>query len=341
MRRVHLPIDSGRPIPRGWYAVGLSGDVGPRAVLPVRLGGEELVVFRAESGEVNALHAICPHLGAHLGHGGTVVGETVRCPFHAFRFDGSGGCVETGYGLRVPPKAKLRAFPVRERNGVVLVFWGPEGALPDFEIPEIDPTGWTPWHGHVLELAGHPEDIAENSVDVGHFVVVHGYRAVREIQGAEIDGARLHARYGFERPRSFFGQSVVRVEFHVHQWGLGYALVEVWVKDLGLEVRQLIMPQPVERDRVRLHLAISVKHVARPASVSPVLRAMPGAWLARLIAPQALRALVADVKQDVPLWEHKQHLPTPALAEGDGPIGLYRRWARGFYDGPAVADASA
>lgn len=257
----------------------------------------------------------------------------MRCPFHAFRFDGAGACVETGYGLRVPPKARLRAFPVRERNGVVLVFLGPEGAAPDFEIPEIDRSGWTPWSSHAFELTGHPEDIAENSVDVGHFEVVHGYRAVREIQAAEADGARLHARYGFERPAGLFGRSAVRAEFHVHQWGLGYAFVEVQVIDLGLEVRQLILPQPTEPGRVKLHLALSVKHVARPEKVSPVLRFVPGEWLARLIAPQALRTLVADVGQDVPVWAHKRHLPAPALAEGDGPIGLYRKWARGFYGG--------
>lgn len=44
---------------------------------------------------------------------------------------------------------------------------------------------------------------------------------------------------------------------------------------------------------------------------------------------------VTDVGQDVPLWEHKRYLDAPALAVGDGPIGLYRRWARQFYQAEA------
>ena len=38
--------------------------------------------------------------------------------------------------------------------------------------------------------------------------------------------------------------------------------------------------------------------------------------------------------QDRAIWENKIWLPVPALAEGDGPIGRYRQWARQFYDRP-------
>lgn len=56
------------------------------------------------------MDAYCPHLGAHLGIGGTVEGETLRCPFHAFRFDTGGVCVATGYGTKPPPTARARVW---------------------------------------------------------------------------------------------------------------------------------------------------------------------------------------------------------------------------------------
>ena len=43
-------------------------------------------------------------------------------------------------------------------------------------------------------------------------------------------------------------------------------------------------------------------------------------------------------KQDFPIWEHKHYRERPALAVGDGPIGLYRRWARQFYEDAVVRE---
>lgn len=38
--------------------------------------------------------------------------------------------------------------------------------------------------------------------------------------------------------------------------------------------------------------------------------------------------------QDLPIWRHKRFIERPALAEGDGPLGRYRTWARQFYKPP-------
>ena len=56
---------------------------------------------------------------------------------------------------------------------------------------------------------------------------------------------------------------------------------------------------------------------------------MPGASAAYREA--AFRGLFNDVQQDIPFWEKKQYLDQPALAEGDGPIPVYRRWCKQFY----------
>ena len=49
-------------------------------------------MFRTISGKVHVLDAFCVHFGAHIGVGGSVIGEDVRCPFHSWQFDGNGVC---------------------------------------------------------------------------------------------------------------------------------------------------------------------------------------------------------------------------------------------------------
>ena len=60
--------------------------------------GLHLAVFRDESGQVHAIDAYCPHLGANLAVGGKVTGSCLSCPFHGWRFRGEDGkCVHIPY----------------------------------------------------------------------------------------------------------------------------------------------------------------------------------------------------------------------------------------------------
>ena len=107
--------------PRGWFVVAFTDELPAGEVRPLKYFGQHLVLFRTEGGEAKVLDAYCPHLGAHLGQGGVVEGETLRCPFHAWRFDGSGQCTEIPYATKIPPKAKVPCWSVREVNGMVHV----------------------------------------------------------------------------------------------------------------------------------------------------------------------------------------------------------------------------
>src|SRR5262249_33274820 len=109
------------PYPTGWFAVAYSDELKPGAVLPARYFGEELAIYRAASGAPRVLGGFCPHLGAHLGYGGCVEGETIACPFHKWRFDGAGTCVEIPYAKKIPPKARTRSWPARDLNGFIMV----------------------------------------------------------------------------------------------------------------------------------------------------------------------------------------------------------------------------
>ena len=60
------------PYPTGWYPFCFSKDLKVGEVISEKYFGKELVAFRGENGEVKVVDAFCPHLGAHLGKGGTV-----------------------------------------------------------------------------------------------------------------------------------------------------------------------------------------------------------------------------------------------------------------------------
>ena len=115
-------------MPRGWYAVAASSEVGPGEIIRRHYFDRELVLYRTESGLARLVDAFCPHLGAHLGKVGRVKGELLRCGLHGFQFDEGGRCVSTDAGGPAPDYAQLPEWEVREQNGWVLAWFDPDGA---------------------------------------------------------------------------------------------------------------------------------------------------------------------------------------------------------------------
>lgn len=66
--------------PTGWFIVAFASDLAAGQVKRAHYFGEELVLFRAESGRVHVMDAYCQHLGANLGVGGTVEARTSSAP---------------------------------------------------------------------------------------------------------------------------------------------------------------------------------------------------------------------------------------------------------------------
>ena len=80
------------PYPNLWYPVIHSNELKKGQVKPLHLFGKDLVAFRTTtSGKAYIMDAFCAHMGTHLGDG-SVVGESVRCPFHSWTFNGDGIC---------------------------------------------------------------------------------------------------------------------------------------------------------------------------------------------------------------------------------------------------------
>ena len=326
------------PYPTGWCCLGLSRELPVSAVVTRRVAGEDVVVFRTASGAVGVVEAHCAHLGAHLGHGGTVVGEALRCPFHGFCFDRSGSCVATGYGTEPPAAARLRTWPVREVSGFIMTWRDAAGRPPLWELPDDDGRGWSPLRTTSWTVRCHPQELIENTADVGHLTGLHGYRAAR-VDDLKAAGHVLIARLTVHRDLGLFGLGGgrgIRATFEVRLHGLGFSTVDVSAGELGIACRQFLLVTPEGPDQVRLRIAMRIR---KTAAGSPLVRLTPRPVLDGLVSRLLFREFARDVAQDFGVWNHKRYLTAPALARGDGPIGTYRSWARQFY--PELAEAAA
>lgn len=101
-----------------WVAVARSSALRQRP-FAVTVDGVPLVIFRAE-GKLHCLTDRCPHRSAPLS-GGTVVGSAIQCPYHGWRFEGSGQCVAVPGLIGNVPRAFVPRHPVIEKDGLIFV----------------------------------------------------------------------------------------------------------------------------------------------------------------------------------------------------------------------------
>jgi len=113
---------------RYWQPAALTEELaGNRPAVPVRLLGEELVLFRDEEGRYGLLSRRCCHRGADLAYGRLEDGG-LRCPFHGWLYDVEGTCLEQPAeppGSTFKTKVRQPAYPCVERNGVIFAYMGP------------------------------------------------------------------------------------------------------------------------------------------------------------------------------------------------------------------------
>ncbi|MFT7624098.1 MAG: phenylpropionate dioxygenase-like ring-hydroxylating dioxygenase large terminal subunit [Myxococcota bacterium] len=320
--------------PNGWYCVAFSDELKAGGVTSRTFCGEEVAVFRTESGQVAVMDAYCPHLGAHLGKGGTVNGEQIHCPFHDFRFDCSGTCTGTGYGTKPPPRARLRPREVCEKNGLILVWFDPAGEEPTWQIPDLEMDGWTHLRHGMWPVRTHPQETTENSVDLGHFATVHKYTDVEQTEPLFTEGPYLRSKYSFNRSAEGLPggkRGKIRVEFTAEVHGLGYSVVHAEARALKVKTRIFVLPMPRDGDIVELRAAAAVRKDFQLGKYHWLLSILPRSLLVPLVHRQTFMAYRNDVQQDFKIWENKIYAHPPLLAKGDGPIAAYRKWAQQFY----------
>jgi phenylpropionate dioxygenase-like ring-hydroxylating dioxygenase large terminal subunit len=303
------------PLPVGWYCVADEAELAAGEVRRVRYFGEELVLWRGEDGAPHLFDAYCPHLGAHLGVGGRVDADGLRCPFHAWKFDGGGSCIDIPYAKRIPPKASVRAWPIERRCGLVFTWYDPSGGAPRFalpDVPEWGSQGWTAPEVRSFEVKTHPQEMAENIVDAVHFRFVHGTPTIPPMQ-AEAQGLEFHAYQGltFTTPQ---GETQGRVDVRMFGPGFGVTRFQGVVETL-----LVITGIPLEPELHRTTIRFIVRKLAGSEEAT------------RGVARAFVAEIARQYTQDIPIWENKRYLARPKLCDGDGPILELRRYFAQFY----------
>ncbi len=309
-------------LPHGWFAVALSSELAPGEVRTVHYFGQDIVLFRGTSGAVAALDKTCPHLGAHLG-GGTVEGDCLRCPFHAWSFDVQGRCVDVPYAPKIPPRARVRKWPIVEQNGLVFVYHGADAA--PWPLPPLPTDGWTPDRAIKWEIRSHPQEVAENTVDCAHLQPVHHVTSTT-VRSVEQDAHMMRVVLDLVASGEAIGMpdEINDVTLDVTLHGLGHIVSLTEVHTAGLLARQRIHPTPIDDERIAIFALASIRELPDP----DYTREMDDVFW---------QAFVEDFPRDFPIWENKAYLERPMLAGGDGPIPRYRKWARQFYVAPTSA----
>ncbi|MEC3915486.1 Rieske 2Fe-2S domain-containing protein [Nocardia sp. CDC160] len=303
--------------PIGWFAVAFSSALAERSAAPVQAFGERLVAWRDEQGRAHLMDAYCPHLGAHLGIGGTVVGDALQCPFHGWRFDTAGRCVEVPYA-KVKPAAGVRVWPVREQNGVILAWHGAPDRQPDWEMPVLDRDGWTPDLTVEWTLRGIAQDILENGVDGAHFKWVHK-SSIMAATG--LPEATEHCFRVDLAPLATSDEELpgipLRSEIH------GPGMVMAVHAGEGFEGCYRLYATPLDQERIVLRGLVSVSAAQDADPLNQVI----------------FDAVRAQWESDTLIWDNKIHRPTPLLTTEERLIGQFRRWYRAnFLEGEALAE---
>ncbi|MFF0634345.1 aromatic ring-hydroxylating dioxygenase subunit alpha [Nocardia sp. NPDC004151] len=322
-----MPIEVADPLPRvaestaplgypmGWFWVADARELKPGTVRRSRLMDGDVVVYRTRSGLVRAVRPYCPHLGAHLGAGGTVAGENLVCPFHHFEFAPDGRCVDSPDGATIP--VGLNHYELREQHGQVFVWRGPEGQSPTWELPEVADFGVAPIFGWSREIPTHAQELAENAADFRHLSVLHDVH-MAEAEPCEADGPifRVHTRStGQGRVGLFESRQTIVMA------GLGYTHIRFAIPRLGVVAHMWAMQTPIAPWRTHVYSVFAWESTG--GAVSRVL--------APVVARLASQAMTKVLSEDIPIWENKRYNPHPRLVAGESTLSRFRLWTRQFY----------
>lgn len=109
--------------PAGWYRLAPANKIKKGNITTLNYFETSFVCYRNEKNEICVFNAYCPHMGAHLGVGGKIVNDTLICPFHGWKYNSSGDCVEIPYCQRIPKRAKLQGYPIKEIQSYIYLYF--------------------------------------------------------------------------------------------------------------------------------------------------------------------------------------------------------------------------
>jgi 5,5'-dehydrodivanillate O-demethylase len=198
----------GNLLRRHWHPIATTAELDAEPVLPVKLLGENLALYRSPNGDLGLVSQRCPHRGASMAYG-IPEEDGLRSPYHGWKFSGEGVCLEQP---AEPPdstfkhRVRIPAYPVEELGGLLWAYLGPEPVplLPRWDVLVRDdlqrsigitriPCSWL--------------QCMENSMDPIHFEWLHAYY-----------GNYVMSRIG--RPPAMTNRKHLKIAFDVFEYGI-------------------------------------------------------------------------------------------------------------------------
>jgi phenylpropionate dioxygenase-like ring-hydroxylating dioxygenase large terminal subunit len=157
-----------------WYIAAWADELGGTP-LARRILGDPLVLFRDPAGRVGALADRCCHRAAPLSMG-TVVAEGIECGYHGLVFDASGRCLRIPGQRSIPAEARVRSYPVCEKDQLVWVWMGDPASADPAKIVDFpfhnDPAAWPNKHD-VYPIKANYLLMVDNLMDLTHLGYLH------------------------------------------------------------------------------------------------------------------------------------------------------------------------
>jgi phenylpropionate dioxygenase-like ring-hydroxylating dioxygenase large terminal subunit len=266
MTRTGPSTPGGALFRRYWQPVALSEELPAGGVpLPVRILGEDLVLFRDDAGRPGLLGLHCSHRGADLSYGRVEDGG-LRCLYHGWLYDIQGSCLEQpaeARGRDYKRKIHQRAYPCREAGNLIFTYMGPgePPLMPAYEFFAVPDS-----HRHATKV--HQEcnylQANEGNIDPPHIAFLHRREdaAAYRVDGPGVlnDGAVRRALL----------QQDAAPNFEVEATAFGFRIVQT--REIGsddtyfLTVTNFIMPNASafgsdgDAYRVAWHVPIDDEH---------------------------------------------------------------------------------
>ena len=211
---------------RYWWPIAGASELDRPGAKPVRLLGEDLVLYKDLGGRWGLIDRHCRHRRADLSYG-YVEARGLRCNYHGWLYDEAGGCLAQPYEDVAYPEGRLRdavhikAYPVAELGGLIWAYLGPE---PRPLVPDWEFFSWPNGFRQIVkaEIPCNWFQCQENSIDPVHFEWTHSNWSL-QLKGMTGPYAPHHVKVDFSEFEYGFQYKRIRADTSEHDelWTIG------------------------------------------------------------------------------------------------------------------------
>ena len=318
--------------PSGWFQIAWVDELEKGDVRPLHYFGRDLVLYRGKSGDFHLLDAFCPHMGAHLGHGGRVQGEAIVCPYHAWMWAGDGRNVAVPSEGKPDPDCRILCWQVVVANEIVWMWFDEQDREPFMPAP-VDQSGVSDGMRYKVypscakdwrNLRMRPQYVPENNVDVAHLHTVHKARGPIITSGYEEDDYCLRVTnritYGYgKKSTRLTPNGPIEVDVMAELWGLGYQYTFFPLPDEAISIAAQTPVDDEHCDMFQTVLVYCDPEEGREAELSEG-------------AAARVHEQFVQIARDIPIWENMKYLENARLTPSEADLMLkVRAWASKFY----------